>query len=215
VDRAVRETVISRTVQIEKEKAALRKMSLDVVLALIRALELKDKYLAGHSERVSTLAGRTAEELKLSPALVEAIRLSGKLLDIGMIAIPDTILWKPGPLTPEEFDVVKTHVDLGLSILAPLDHLADVRTFVRDHHEHFDGGGYPRGLKGQGISIGGRILLAVDAYDSLLSPRPFRGALTSTEALSLLGRKAGRMIDPDVYLALSRVCGGRRNFTLI
>jgi putative two-component system response regulator len=215
IGRAARETAMMRTVQIERERASLRGLSLEIVQSLINMQEAKDPYLRGHSERVASLAARIAEELRLSPDHVEMARVAGKLHDVGMIGIPEHIIAKAGALTAEEFLTIQTHVDIGVDILAPAGFLGDALTYVRDHHEHFDGTGYPRGLAGNAISLGGRIIAAADAYDALTSARPFRDAFTQRDAMEVLGRKSGKLLDPEVYNALVRVMSGRRGFRLL
>src|SRR5205085_12521324 len=143
----------------------------------------KDVFLRGHSQRVAELAASVAETIGLDADTVENARLAGRLHDVGKIGVREEVLNKPGPLTPEEFAHVQDHVRIGMEILAPLKHLAMTLEFVQDHHEHFDGSGYPRGLRGYKISIGGRILAACDAFDALTSQRAFREAMDPRDTL--------------------------------
>jgi HD-GYP domain-containing protein (c-di-GMP phosphodiesterase class II) len=115
------------------------------------------------------------------------------------------VLNKPDKLTIQEFEHVKDHVRMGMEILAPLTHLERVLGFVHDHHEHWDGGGYPRSLKGEAISIGGRILAAADAFDAVTSRRAYREALTQAGAVEYLESHVGTLLDPRVYAALKKV----------
>lgn len=215
VERRIREEVALRTSELEREQAAMRDLTLHVADSLIKAMEAKDVYLRGHAQRVSALAAGVAEQLGLPETTVEQVRLAGRLHDVGKIGIRESILNKPGALTAEEFEHVKSHVEIGLEILAPLKHLGDVLLFVRDHHEHWDGTGYPRGLRGEQISIGGRILVAADAFDALISQRAYRDAISAEEAIEYLERHSGYLIDPTVYQAMRAKVLGRRTLTFI
>jgi HD-GYP domain-containing protein (c-di-GMP phosphodiesterase class II) len=156
-----------------------------------------------------------AEALGLSPDDVENVRLAGRLHDVGKIGIREDVLNKPGVLTEAEFEHVKEHVRISLEILAPLKHIPVVLRYVQDHHEHFDGSGYPRGLAGEEITIGGRILAACDAFDALTSDRAFREAMDPAETLAYLEGTVGRLLDPRVFAALKRVVLRRRTLTFI
>jgi HD-GYP domain-containing protein (c-di-GMP phosphodiesterase class II) len=125
------------------------------------------------------------------------------------------VLNKPAGLTPEEQDHVRDHVRIGVEILAPLRHLGPVLDFIHDHHERFDGAGYPRGLAGDGISLGGRILAAADAFDAVTSQRAYRGPLNPGEAIELLEGAAGAHLDPEVFRALRSCVLRRRSLTFI
>ena len=205
VERLIREEVALRTAELEREKLALRALSVDIVEALINALEAKDVYLRGHSQRVAHLAAAIAQDLGLDEDTVEEVRLAGRLHDVGKIGIRESVLNKPGALSPEEFDHVKTHVRIGVDILTPLRHLGQAVTYVSDHHEHWDGKGYPRGLVGESISLGGRILCAADAFDALTSARSYRGARTPEETIEYLGTHSGTLLDPRVFSVLASV----------
>lgn len=205
VERLIREEVALRTAELEREKLALRALSVDIVEALINALEAKDVFLRGHSQRVAHLGAAIAQELGLDEDMVEEIRLAGRLHDVGKIGIRESVLNKPDRLTPEEFDHVRTHVRIGVDILTPLRHLGQAVLYVHDHHEHWDGGGYPRGLSRENISLGGRILCAADAFDALTSARSYRGALTPEAAIDLLATHSGSLVDPNVFEVLANV----------
>lgn len=216
VERIIREEVAQRTEELEQERRNLRAMTVGVADALINAMEAKDVFLRGHSQRVAELAASIAEALGLDADDVENARLAGRLHDVGKIGIREDVLNKPGPLTPEEFDHIKSHVDIGMQILAPLKHMPVVLQYVLDHHEHFDGSGYPRGLAGDQITIGGRILTAADAFDALTSRRAFRDAMDQRETIAHLENGyVGRLLDPDVFAALKRVVLRRKTLTFI
>lgn len=205
VDRLIREEVALRTIELEREKGALREMTVSIAETLINAMEAKDMYLRGHSQRVAELAAAIAAELKLGRELEEHIHLAGRLHDVGKIGIREEVLNKPGPLSADEFEHVKNHVRIGMEILAPLQHLGVALRFIGDHHEHWNGQGYPHGLAGDNISIGGRILTAADAFDALTSKRAYREPMSSSETLHYLRTQVGRLLQPEVYVALAVV----------
>jgi response regulator RpfG family c-di-GMP phosphodiesterase len=215
VERLIREEVALRTAELEREQQALRDLTMNIARSLINAMEAKDLYLRGHSQRVAELGASIAEELGLDVDTVEQVRLAGQLHDVGKIGIKESVLNKPGKLTTEEFEHVKDHVRMSMEILAPLSHLETVLTFVHDHHEHWDGGGYPRALKGKEISIGGRILAAADAFDAVTSRRAYREALTQDAAVEYLASHIGTLLDPAIYKALRTVVERRRALAYI
>ena len=214
-ERQIREEVMLRTMELEKEKAALRALTIGIAETLINAMEAKDVYLRGHSQRVAEQAASVAEELALHPDVVEDIRLAGRLHDIGKIGIREAILNKPDALTAEEYAHVKEHVRIGMDILEPLRHIPQALEYIHDHHEHFDGSGYPRGKRGIEISIGGRILAACDAFDAMTSRRAYREALDEKHVIDDLRSHVGRLLDPAVFAALEKVVVRRRTLTFI
>ncbi|MCA0377714.1 MAG: response regulator [Gemmatimonadetes bacterium] len=205
VDRLIREEVALRTVQLEREKSALRVLTVSIAETLINAMEAKDLYLRGHSQRVAELGAAIAAELGEADHVVELVHAAGRLHDVGKIGIRESVLNKNGPLTVDEFSHVKDHVRIGLEILQPLQHLGDALVFIRDHHEHWDGGGYPHGRAGDDISIGGRVLTAADAFDALTSKRAYRDPMTADATLDYLRTQTGRLLQPRVYEALGAV----------
>ena len=182
-------------------------VSTRVAEALINAMEAKSPYLRGHSHRVAAVAATVAAELGLPEQAIERVRLAGHLHDVGKIGVREAVLDKPGPLTTEEFAHVKEHVTIGLNILAPLS-LGAVLNFIAHHHERTDGSGYPFGLSGDAVSLGGRILGAADALDALTSPRAYRDAMAVDEALARLVSEGPRGICPTVLPALGRLVKG-------
>jgi putative two-component system response regulator len=205
LDKLIREEVALRTAELEREKEALRLMSVSIAETLINAMEAKDLYLRGHSQRVAELAGQLAEEMGLDESIREDLRTAGRLHDVGKIGIREAILNKPDSLTPEEFEHVKRHVQIGLDILAPLGHLKTPLNYVEHHHEHWDGAGYPHGLAGEEIPLGARILCAADTFDALTSKRAYREPMEPIAALEHLKVDVGTQFDPCVYDALVRV----------
>ncbi|HMF87440.1 MAG TPA: HD domain-containing phosphohydrolase [Gemmatimonadaceae bacterium] len=209
VDMLIREEVALRTAELEMEKESLRLMSVSIAETLINAMEAKDLYLRGHSQRVAELAGQLAEELGLDATTCEDLRVAGRLHDVGKIGIREAILNKPDRLTLEEFEHVKRHVQIGLDILAPLFHIKKPLQYVKHHHERWDGAGYPQGLVGEDIPMGARILCAADTFDALTSKRAYREPLAPLAALEHLRVDSGTQFDPSVYDALVRVIGKR------
>jgi putative nucleotidyltransferase with HDIG domain len=202
VDRLIREEMAARTLQLEQEKLALRDLTVRVAETLINAMEAKDLYLRGHSHRVAALATAMARELGEHDTVCEQIQTAGRLHDVGKIGIRESVLNKAGSLTVDEFAHVKDHVKIGLEILQPLQHLGDALLFIRDHHERWDGGGYPHGRAGEDITIGGRILTAADAFDAITSKRAYREPMSAATTLDYLRVQTGRHLDPRVYDAL-------------
>jgi putative nucleotidyltransferase with HDIG domain len=180
---------------------SLEETFVQTVAALAYAIDARDTYTAGHSNTVSDLAVKVANEMSLNRDLQEAIRLGGLLHDIGKIAIPDAILHKPARLTPEEYALVKTHPKVGAQILKPIKQLEYVVPIVLSHQERFDGTGYPDGLAGESIPIGARILAVVDAFSSITDNRSYRLARTEAEALSEISQWSGKQFDPEVVRA--------------
>jgi putative nucleotidyltransferase with HDIG domain len=215
VEQHIREEVALRSAELDREKAALHALTIGVAETLINAMEAKDVYLRGHSSRVADQAASIAEVLGLDADIVENVRLAGRLHDVGKIGIREDVLNKPGSLTDQEFDHVKDHVRIGMEILAPLKHIPMALEFVHDHHEHYDGTGYPRALAAEEITIGGRILAACDAFDALTSNRAFRGAMGPRETVEYLEGQVGRLLDPKVYEALQKVVFRRKTLTFI
>ncbi len=214
-ERLIREEVAARTAELEQEQAAHRDLVVSVAETLVKAMEAKDVYLRGHSQRVATLAASIADMLGLDSDTVERVRLAGRLHDVGMIGIREVVLHKPGPLTAEEYAHVKDHVRIGMEILAPLKHLGAVLDYVRHHHERVDGAGYPAGLAGDDISIGGRILAAADAFDALTSRRAYREPATPRRSIAHLSSAVGGLLDRRVFVAMKRVIEEGRSLVFV
>ena len=205
VDRLIRQEVAARTRDLEREKEALRDLTVSIAETLINAMEAKDVYLRGHSHRVAELGAAIAAEMGMEGDQVELVRTAGRLHDVGKIGIREGVLNKDGPLTPEEFAHVKDHVRIGMDILAPLQHLGAALEFIHHHHEHWDGSGYPQGIAGDDITVGGRVLTAADAFDALTSKRAYREPMTPAATLEYLRTQTGRLLDPKAYDALGTV----------
>lgn len=170
-----------------------------IFATLAAALDARDPYTAGHSQRVAEYAVRIAERAGFDAASIRRIRQVGLVHDIGKIGVPDAILMKPGELTPEEYAIIQTHPAVGESILRrvqPADALAHLLPGVRSHHERYDGRGYPDGLAGEAIPLDGRILAVADAFDAMTSDRPYRRGMPVARALAILEAGAGVQWDP-------------------
>ena len=181
---------------------ALERVYRETLGSLSSALEAKDAYTSEHAQEVGDLAAAVGRGLALGATELRAVELGALLHDIGKIRIPETVLNKPGPLTDEEWDVMRSHPEAGERILAPIASLADVLPIVRSSHERWDGGGYPDGLAGEEIPVGARIVAVCDAYRAMVEPRPYRDALARDVALSELRRGAGGQFDPECVTAL-------------
>ena len=172
-----------------------------VVRALINAIDAKDAYTCGHSDRVALIAKRLAMQMGLDRRECERVYMAGLLHDIGKIGVPDHVLGKPDRLTEEEFAQIKLHPEIGYSILKHVRQLQYVLPGVLHHHESVDGSGYPMGLEGQQIPLYGRILAVADSYDAMTSTRAYRKAMPQSKAEAILREGAGKQWDSDVVEA--------------
>ncbi|MBU4277413.1 MAG: HD domain-containing protein [Proteobacteria bacterium] len=181
----------------------LKESFLSTVKSLAQALEAKDSYTRGHSERVTTYAVRLATRLKMPANEVDMLRRLGMLHDVGKIAIDRQILNKPGQLSPEDQEMVRQHPSWGQSIIQPLKLSQGEIAIVRHHHERWDGLGYPDGLAGEGIPLPARVISVADAFDAMTSDRPYRNAMGLRDALNELERGSGTQFDPKVVEAFA------------
>jgi len=172
------------------------------LLGLANALEAKDPYTRGHSERVSALGRRVAAALGLAPSVVDVVGQAGLLHDIGKIGVPEAILQKSGPLSPQEWQIMRAHPVTGAQIVAPFEFFAAAARVIRHHHERWDGSGYPDGLARDEIPLEARIVAVVDVFDALTSARSYRPALPRDAARTLMLQEADRTLDEAVVTAL-------------
>jgi len=175
-----------------------------IILALINAIEAKDPYTYGHHKRVSEYAVGIGREMNLPPQNLDRLHRAAELHDIGKIGVREQLIHKPGSLTDSEVMTFQTHVLTGEKILSPVDYLQDIIPIVRQHHEHFDGSGYPDGLRGEQILIEARILCVADSFDAMTTQRTYNRPVGFAEALRRCREKAGTQFDPQVVEALSR-----------
>jgi len=188
----------------------MRKVYLDTIRALAAAIDAKDPYTKGHSERVAKMSVTLAQELNLSGREIENIEYTALLHDIGKIGIADSILGKKGSLTSQEFDKIKEHTAMGANIIEPVDFLKNSYWAIYHHHEKYNGKGYPDGLKSEDIPILARIIAAADAYDAMNSDRPYRKKLNKDKILKELKDQSGKQFDPEVVKALISVLDRER-----
>jgi putative two-component system response regulator len=176
-----------------------------VIFMLAQAVEAKDPYTEGHLTRIKSYGEQLAIASQLNPEEVRAVRYGGILHDIGKIGISDTILRKPGPLTPEEREIMKRHPEIGAQIVSQMRFAPKIMPIIRGHHERWDGCGYPDGLRGEAIPIGAQIICVVDAFDAMLTDRPYRAALSLEESMKRLAADRGTQFAPeplDVFINL-------------
>ena len=172
---------------------------------LAGAVDEKDPYTRGHSDRVTRYSVMIAREMGLKEDFIEIVRVSAQLHDVGKIGIEDRILKKPGALTPEEFDVMKTHTTKGANILRPVAQLKEMLPGIELHHESLDGRGYPHGLKGDDIPLLPRIIAVADTFDALTTNRPYQQAKETNDALKIIHSLSGKRLDPVAVFALDAV----------
>lgn len=187
--------------QVREQTAEVRNSQTEIVMRLIAAAEYRDDETGAHIRRIGLFAGAVAEKAGWNRLEINAIHLSGCMHDLGKVGVPDAILLKPGKLTAEEFDVVKQHTMIGEHILGdtniPLLHLA--AEIALNHHEKWDGSGYPRGLAAEAIPQSARIVALCDVYDALVTHRVYRPALPEEEALTIMAKGKGGHFDPGLY----------------
>ncbi|MBM4077670.1 MAG: HD-GYP domain-containing protein, partial [Planctomycetes bacterium] len=171
------------------------------IRSLVSTLDAKDPYTRGHSERVALVARRLGEQLQLQSTDLDDIYLSGLLHDIGKVGVSDNILSKPGQLTEEEFRQIQLHPMIGYQILQPLKHLHPILPGVRNHHEAYNGKGYPDRLAGDDIPLMARILAVADSYDAMVSDRPYRKGMALERLESIFRQGADEQWDPKVIQA--------------
>ena len=204
-------------VDLKRTHRQLQRSIFQSLLGLANALEAKDAYTSGHSSRVSRFSRELALAAGLSQTASETVAQAGLLHDLGKISIPESILHKPGALTPEEWEVMRRHPVTAAQIVAPLEFFDQGAIILRHHHERYDGSGYPDGLRAEMIPLGARIVAVADVYDALTSDRPYRVRLAHAEAVGYLREQAGRTLDDDLvglFVELFGGVGARRNESL-
>lgn len=189
--------------RVSERTRELAAAQIEIVDRLAQAAEYRDDVTGRHTRRVGLLAAQMAQTLSMPQQTIDMLLRAAPLHDIGKIGIPDQILLKPDKLTPEEYDSMKRHTTIGAHLLAGSRHLLlqSAAQIALTHHEHWDGTGYPCGLRGNRIPIDGRIVAVADVFDALTSERPYKSAWTPAEAINEIRRQSGRKFDPDVVSA--------------
>jgi putative nucleotidyltransferase with HDIG domain len=207
MNRTLEAKVRDRTKQLADKNQELRIGYVQTIRALAEAVDAKDAYTRGHSERVGVYASKLGRELGLPRELIERIYISGLLHDVGKIGVRDAIITKPDRLTPEEYEEIKHHPEIGARILQPVAFLADVVPCVRHHHEWYDGSdrGYPSRLVGDQIPLPSRIILVADTVEAMTSDRPYRKGLPLDRVSAELHRFSGTQFDPNCASAMLRL----------
>lgn len=190
----------------------LEESRLEILERLALASEYRDDDTGEHTRRVGASAGRIAHALSLAPGQVELIERAAPLHDVGKIGLPDAVLLKPGPVTPDEFTIIQTHTTIGARILSgsQVRLLQLAEEIAQSHHERYDGDGYPSQLAGEAIPLSGRIVALADAFDAMTHSRPYRESLSTDEALGVIDQQRGRQFDPQIADAFIRLQERRR-----
>ncbi len=191
--------------EVAKKTCALEKLSFHIVETLADAIDAKDTYTHGHSKRVAEYAVKIAKRYGYSDEMAQDIYIMGLLHDVGKIGIPDAVIKKPGKLTDEEFDVIKTHPPKGSKILANIVEMPSLVTGAHWHHERYDGNGYPDGLAADKIPESARIIAVADAYDAMTSDRSYRSSISQEDVRNEILKGKGKQFDPvfaDIMLEL-------------
>lgn len=196
---------ISLLVSGMEQYSKIQKQFLSTIQALVLAVETKDPYLKGHSEKVARYAASIAKEIGLLPEIIELLRICGNIHDVGKIIINPYITSKEGRLTVEEFNIVKSHVNAGIKLLNSISFPKKIIETVSHHHERLDGEGYPNNLTADKLPLGSRILAVADAYVAMTSKRPYRNALKNEEAILELKKCSGNWFDNEIVNALINV----------
>ena len=179
----------------------LNRTYIETLHALVTALDTRDSETGGHSERVTKIALSIAQQMKLSEKLIQQIHWGALLHDVGKIGVPDQILRKIGPLTDEEWNIMRAHPKIGFEMLKGIPFLQPVLDIVLHHHERFNGSGYPSGLAGETIPLPARIFSVADSFDAMTNDRPYRKALSQDEAIAEIQRCVYKQFDPNIVAA--------------
>jgi len=200
MNRNLEGKVRDRTKQLADKHLQLRTAYVQTIRALAEAVDAKDAYTRGHSERVGVYASKIAREMNFAKDFIERVYIAGLLHDVGKIGVRDSVITKPDRLTPAEYEEIKMHPEIGAKILEPVDFLKEVTPCVRHHHEWYDGSdrGYPDRLRGDLIPLPSRIILVADTVEAMTSDRPYRKALPLDAVVSEIHKYSGSQFDPKV-----------------
>src|SRR3990170_2344028 len=190
----------------------LKNFVVNFVKTMVSAIEAKDSYTRGHSERVHKISVMIATAMGLSKKEIENISWAAILHDVGKIGVSDEILTKPGRLTNEEYDIVKTHPEKGYLIMKHIEHIQDALPGILYHQERYDGNGYPKGLKGKDIPLYARIIAIADTYDSITSSRAYRACNTHINALKVINKISGTQLDSEIVRVFKEICKTQPDF---
>jgi len=207
MNRNLEAKVRDRTKQVAEKHEQLRTAYIQTIRALSEAIDAKDAYTRGHSERVGVYASKIAREMSFPKDVIERVYIAGLLHDVGKIGVRDAVITKPDRLTAEEYDEIKQHPEIGYRILEPVEFLRDVAPCVRHHHEWYDGSnrGYPDRLRGDQIPLPSRIILVADTVEAMTSDRPYRKGLSLDKVVSEIHKFTGTQFDPKVAEAFLRL----------
>ncbi len=198
--------IAATELEVVKEKQRVeRRAMMEATFGLAQAVEEKDRYTKGHSERVASLSVDLASRLGFTHDRLDRVRIAGLLHDVGKIAIPGEVLGKREPLTKSEYLLIKKHPEIGARILSPMSFLQDIIPVILHHHENYDGTGYPAGLKGDEIPVEAMIIKVCDTFDAVTSNRPYRRPMTSREALDLIERESDKTLEPTITAAFLKM----------
>jgi putative nucleotidyltransferase with HDIG domain len=207
MNRNLEGKVRERTKQLAQKHQELRTAYVETIKALAEAVDAKDTYTRGHSERVGVYASKIAREMGFPKEFIERVYIAGVLHDVGKIGVRDAVITKPDRLTPEEYAEIMEHPEVGAKILEPVSFLADIVPCVRHHHEWFDGSnrGYPHRLRGEQIPLPSRIILVADTVEAMTSDRPYRKCMSLDQVLRELTKYSGSQFDPVCVDAMMRL----------
>ena len=207
MNRNLEGKVRDRTKQLAEKHQQLRTAYVQTIRTLSEAVDAKDAYTRGHSERVGVYSSKLARELSLPKEVIERVYIAGLLHDVGKIGVRDAVITKPDRLSEEEYEEIKLHPDIGARILEPVDFLCDIVPCVRHHHEWYDGSadGYPDRLKGDQIPLPSRVILVSDTVEAMTSDRPYRKGMPLDRVLSELSKYSGSQFDPNCVEAMLRL----------
>jgi response regulator RpfG family c-di-GMP phosphodiesterase len=189
---------LERAADLKRSNRRLERAAFQLLLGVVRVVEARHEDTRGHSERVGAMAWRLALRIGLTRAQARTVAHAGRLHDLGKVGLPEAVLLKCGELDTGERTVVRRHPVLGAHLVSPFESLAEAAVIIRHHHERYDGGGYPDGLRGDMIPLGARIVAVADRFDALLSRRPHRPALALDAAIGRLRTEAGAGLDPGL-----------------
>lgn len=198
----LRADVEAKTAEVEQQRAQIETMTLASLSALVQLLEARSPHFQDHSQAVARVAAAMAAEMELPPAEVEAVRVAGQLHDIGMIAVPDSIIDKHDKLTSQELARIREHPQVAAQVLRPFQNLGRAADYVLLHHERLNGSGYPSGLRGKAIPLGAQIVGVADSFVALVETRAFREAVSRDEAIAMLRGAEGSWFAGEVLDAL-------------